>query len=323
GNVYFGNSSGYNSNGNGNVFIGADAGFYETGSDRLYIENSWNESSGALIYGEFDNDILALNANVGIGTTAPTSKLEVRGATKSITATGTEPGAGQFQSWTDGTTQGQYAVYSFYPTFQATSDNAPRRAADIVSGFDNGSWGKEYLSFNVGNNGSANDNQALTSEKMRIASNGFVGIGTVSPLHLLSLSGGAYCDGTGAWISGSDKSYKKEIKELDQYGIKEILQLQPVTFVHKQDPTNTIQLGFIAQDVIGIIPELVSGTEGNYGLAYDRISVVLVKAIKEQQKIIEKQQAEIDYLKSLENEVSELKSLVNSLIANQTAQVNK
>jgi hypothetical protein len=45
--------------------------------------------------------------------------------------------------------------------------------------------------------------------------------------------------------------------------------------------------------------------------------------MKEQQQVIVKQQNEIDHLKSLENEVLQLKTLVNSLIANQTALVNK
>jgi trimeric autotransporter adhesin len=211
-NVFLGDGTGRQNDGSKNVFIGYQAGSFETGSEKLYIDNS--NTTSPLIFGDFTN------------------------------------------------------------------------------GFE------------------------------KIIINGNVGIGT-SPSHLLHLSGGAYCDGTGAWISGSDKSFKKEIKELDKYGIKEIMRLRPITFVHKQDQTNTVQLGFLAQDIINIIPELVSGTAGNYGLAYDRISVVLVEAMKEQERLIEKQQSEIDHLKSLENEVSELKVLVNTLVANQAGKGHK
>ncbi|MCD4697181.1 MAG: hypothetical protein K8S16_13170 [Bacteroidales bacterium] len=49
------------------MFLGNRAGQNEQGSDRLYIENSEVDSSWALIYGEFDNDLLVFNNRVGIG----------------------------------------------------------------------------------------------------------------------------------------------------------------------------------------------------------------------------------------------------------------
>lgn len=67
-NVYLGHSAGAGSgvNGSNNIFLGYRAGFNETGSNRLYIENSDNDSNNALIYGEFDNDIIKLNGTVNI-----------------------------------------------------------------------------------------------------------------------------------------------------------------------------------------------------------------------------------------------------------------
>lgn len=53
-----------NITGNGNVFLGYKAGMNETGSNKLYIENS--DSSLPLIYGEFDNDILIFNADLEV-----------------------------------------------------------------------------------------------------------------------------------------------------------------------------------------------------------------------------------------------------------------
>ncbi len=65
-NSFLGYQSGYsNTTGAGNVFLGYQAGYNETGSDKLYIENS--NSATPLIYGEFDNNILQFNGNVGIG----------------------------------------------------------------------------------------------------------------------------------------------------------------------------------------------------------------------------------------------------------------
>ncbi len=51
--------------GSNNVFLGYKAGYDETSSDKLYIENS--DSSSPLIWGDFENDLLTFNADVGIG----------------------------------------------------------------------------------------------------------------------------------------------------------------------------------------------------------------------------------------------------------------
>ena len=56
--------------GNGNVGIGFQAGRAETGSNRLYIENSSADANNALIYGEFDNDIVRINSKLQVGNPA-------------------------------------------------------------------------------------------------------------------------------------------------------------------------------------------------------------------------------------------------------------
>ncbi len=68
-NVYLGADAGLTATGSGNIFIGSSAGRYETGSNKLFIANSSADNTAALVYGEFDNQILRLNANVGIGNT--------------------------------------------------------------------------------------------------------------------------------------------------------------------------------------------------------------------------------------------------------------
>jgi hypothetical protein len=54
----------WNSNGSGNVFLGYRAGYNDTGSNRLYIDNS--AASRPLIYGEFNNDILDVNGQLHV-----------------------------------------------------------------------------------------------------------------------------------------------------------------------------------------------------------------------------------------------------------------
>lgn len=50
--------------GSGNVAIGYRAGYYETGNDKLYIDNT--DTSNPLIYGEFDNNILRTNGTLQV-----------------------------------------------------------------------------------------------------------------------------------------------------------------------------------------------------------------------------------------------------------------
>ncbi|MBK7087227.1 MAG: hypothetical protein IPH53_22340 [Flavobacteriales bacterium] len=51
--------------GSGNVALGYQAGQAELASDRLYIDNS--ATATPLIYGEFDNDFVRINHNLGVG----------------------------------------------------------------------------------------------------------------------------------------------------------------------------------------------------------------------------------------------------------------
>lgn len=64
-NTYLGTNAGYNNvNGTNNVFLGYETGYNETGSNKLYIDNS--NSSSPLLYGEFDNDLLQINGTLNI-----------------------------------------------------------------------------------------------------------------------------------------------------------------------------------------------------------------------------------------------------------------
>ena len=127
------------------------------------------------------------------------------------------------------------------------------------------------------------------------------------------------------------------------------MELSPKQYVHhssidqstwgKENIPRTI--GLIAQEVYDIIPEAVDVPEnsvtGLWGLNYDKLIPVLVKAIQEQQTQIESYKSENDNLKSQvqslqgkaeqietqQKEIDELKALVNSLITSQTTQMNK
>ena len=99
--------------------------------------------------------------------------------------------------------------------------------------------------------------------------------------------------GTGNWVSGSDARLKKDVRDAS-YGLREVLRMRPVTYKLKEGDGRT-HLGFIAQEVQTIVPEVVTplGQGDLLGVEYSSLVPVLAKSIQEQQTIIERQQAQI------------------------------
>lgn len=94
----------------------------------------------------------------------------------------------------------------------------------------------------------------------------------------------------------SDISRKKDIKNLSKYGLNSIMLMRPVEFRWKND--NSQQIGFIAQEMKKIIPEVVNGEEGEMGISYASLTVVLSNALQELNKILQGQKEQIEELKS-------------------------
>jgi len=98
-------------------------------------------------------------------------------------------------------------------------------------------------------------------------------------------------------VAGSDYRLKDNISLL-QYGLSEALQLDAKIYTYKADESSEKRMGFMAQDVQSIMPELVGIDKSNQHLKlkYMDLMAVLVNAIKEQQKIIESNQQQIEML---------------------------
>ena len=93
--------------------------------------------------------------------------------------------------------------------------------------------------------------------------------------------------------------YKTDVQPLDKSDADKLLALQPITFRSKcagDDPTQT-HLGFIAEDVAAIEPRLVQwDNAAPRSVSYDRISVLAVAKLKEQEARIEALLARIEEL---------------------------
>jgi hypothetical protein len=157
---------------------------------------------------------------------------------------------------------------------------------------------------------------AATSEQAivaQVASNGnslfqgFNATGTVAfqvtgdaGLLLTSLGTGIVYSNAGNLTSTnpSDLRLKENVQDLG-WGLAQINALRPVSYAWKNNPINQgTQYGFIAQEVQAVMPELVREFETEegirLGLEKEGIYAAMVKAIQEQQAIIESLKARLD-----------------------------
>ena len=107
----------------------------------------------------------------------------------------------------------------------------------------------------------------------------------------------------------SDARLKKDIQPLT-HALDAILQLEGKTYRWKEDTTfaNEADIGLVAQEVEKVFPELVVENEQGYkGIAYSKLTAVLIEAIKEQQGQMTTQQ---DQIASLEKENTQLKTIM-------------
>ena len=116
-----------------------------------------------------------------------------------------------------------------------------------------------------------------------------------------------------SWTSNSDRRMKENIINT-KYGLEDVLKLSVKEYNFRYSSQSNRKLGFIAQEVFEVFPELVqkgddsdftgpfdeasvkkSGFE-SWGLDYDGFGVLAIKAIQEQQKIIEDLKKRIEEL---------------------------
>lgn len=215
--------------------------------------------------------VINTSGNVGIGTSAPTSKLDVAGNIFTSGSLNVGNGAGITGSLTVG------------------------NGATISNGL---------------NVNSGNLNVSGAGANLNVASGislGFVPSGgDFSLCYKTSTKFIANC-------SASSLRYKQDVQNFDG-GLSIINRLRPISFIWKENGRSDI--GFAAEEVEQIEPLLAfrNGRGEIEGVKYQLIGVVLVKAVKEQQAQIEKQNQQIEAQQKLiekqQTEIENLKQLV-------------
>ena len=97
----------------------------------------------------------------------------------------------------------------------------------------------------------------------------------------------------------SDRRTKKNITELNRH--QQLLNVEPVQYERRKD--NKASVGFLAQDIERIYPELVSENNGLKSLNYSQLTAPILQIVREQEEKLERQQEEIDELRDMIKEL--------------------
>lgn len=303
--------------GNGNIFLGFNTGHEnQVGALNVFIGNE----AGYNFTGQDDGE-----ENVFIGNTAGRNITSVANSIFIGTRAGFMAGVGTYSNTFVGDRAGANGAMGSHNTligasagFHSTGEYNTYLGSYAGQASYTGSY-NVFIGYNAGTSETG-------SNKLYIANNGTspliygdfaspkVAINSTNPTQTLDVNGGTrvrtltgtgnravYTDPTGVLTtSTSDIRLKENVKPLLN-SLSKVTELQGVMYNWKSDSAHTNFVGFIAQEVEEVIPELVftNPTDGYKGVNYAEMTAILVEAMKEQQKQIEALKAELEELKAI------------------------
>lgn len=269
------------------------------GSD-LYLAN---RQPGRLVLRTSNVDRMAIdaNGNVGIGTTAPASKLTINGSENGGTTAGLEVISGAQKLLMDGNEiDSNVGLHFNHNSQQDIFFRTATRRADVTMVHNSGNGTSQGVA--IENNGANNAYWTLYSTD---------GDGALE-LYYKGAYRGEFNAGTGNYVSVSDGRLKQSVQPLEGV-LERVARLNPSSYSFRSDVTSRSTFGFIAQEVEPLFPELISkGRIGDtqeevYTLDSSGFGVIAIAAIHE---LLEMGNAENARLRA-ENEA--MQQQINSL----------
>ncbi|PHN06666.1 tail fiber domain-containing protein [Flavilitoribacter nigricans] len=134
-------------------------------------------------------------------------------------------------------------------------------------------------------------------------------------LHYGGALRGTFSATTGEYIQSSDSKLKKNIQKMPDI-LSKVMELRPLNYQYKDTKSQDLTIGFVAQEVDPLFPELVHFIEADqlYGINYAGFSVVAIKAIQELKSEIDRRDERIN---ELEDRLDRIETLLRQ---GQTAQ---
>ncbi|SDH33533.1 tail fiber domain-containing protein [Winogradskyella thalassocola] len=105
---------------------------------------------------------------------------------------------------------------------------------------------------------------------------------------------GSFNPNSGVYNTVSDRRLKKDITALENGTLNKVMQLNPVSYLMKDQTDTKRNLGLISQEVQVIFPSITNYVEESdlITLSYTELIPILIKALQEQQNIIDGQHSE-------------------------------
>lgn len=293
-NIFLGASSGLLNQGNSNIFIGAETGYSNTlGNNNLFIgyQAGYNNSG---IPGGSNNIFLGYQA--GFSNTSGADNLYFG-----------------YKSGYYNTNGGQNVLLGRETGYNLESGNK-----NVMIGFKAGynlqnGDGNVFIGYEAGLNETASGRLYIANNAVRPLIYGQFNSDTMVVINGTSTQNPSkftfYVNGTAggrdSWNSLSDYRLKTNVTTITN-ALDKVMKLRGVTFQWKDSsPDNHTHIGFIAQEMENVVPEVVSKNGGFYSVQYAPVTAVLVEALKEQQKMIEELRDEVQMLRE---EINHLKN---------------
>lgn len=197
---------------------------------------------------------------------------------------------------------------------QVRSDGSSANLASIRGYKENdtdGDYGGALLFLTTPNRGSP-------TERMRVSSAGYVGIGTRSPNYNLEVQGNAGKPGGGPWSTASDARLKANIEPI-RGALETLLSLHGVTFEYRDaraiGELSGRQRGMIAQEVEKVVEDWVDeGPDGYKRVTYRGFEALTVEALRELQAEKDREIAALqERNRALESRLANLEQLIPRL----------
>jgi hypothetical protein len=237
-----------------------------------------NRQAGNMFFRTANLNRMTITAegNVGIGTTSPASKLTVNGTENDGVTAGIEVLSGSQKLIMDGN-EIDCINADLHLNFNSQNDLLVRtteRLAEVTISHGNGSGLANGVSFEHPGTNNEYWTWYVTN-----------GDGALE-LYNKGIQRGEFNAANGAYTTFSDRRMKKDIQPLTGV-LEKVSRLQPSTYAFRSDALSRPQLGFIAQEVQPLFPELVSQSkvgdtdEELYMINYSGFGVIAIAAIQE------------------------------------------